>query len=113
VVVAGRKLVGSAQLREAGVILQHGSLLLADDQGTVHRLLRTPVGPTDDQQHPATLAGMLEPLPEWDALVAALATGFREELAMELLPTSLTVAERDDIVRRSGRFQDPAWTWRY
>ncbi len=38
VVVAGRKVVGSAQLREDGALLQHGSMLLEDDQSLVRDL---------------------------------------------------------------------------
>ena len=38
VVVAGRKVVGSAQLRENGALLQHGSMLLSDDQALVREL---------------------------------------------------------------------------
>jgi lipoyl(octanoyl) transferase len=37
-VVDGRKLVGSAQRRDARALLQHGSILLADDQGMIARL---------------------------------------------------------------------------
>jgi lipoate-protein ligase A len=61
IVVSGRKVVGSAQLREGGGLLQHGSILLDDDQSLVgrvtaghapadgsaplSRLLRRPVSP--------------------------------------------------------------------
>ena len=38
VVVAGHKVVGSAQLRENGALLQHGSMLLSDDQQLVREL---------------------------------------------------------------------------
>lgn len=38
VIVSGRKVVGSAQLREDGALLQHGSMLLADDQSVVREL---------------------------------------------------------------------------
>ena len=37
-VIDGRKLVGSAQRRDARALLQHGSILLADDQGMIARL---------------------------------------------------------------------------
>ena len=40
VIVGDHKLVGSAQLREGGALLQHGSILLADDQAMVARLTR-------------------------------------------------------------------------
>src|SRR4029078_5254935 len=32
IVVDGKKLVGSAQVRDDGALLQHGSILIADDQ---------------------------------------------------------------------------------
>ncbi len=35
IVVGGRKVVGSAQVRKGGGLLQHGSILLEDDQTTV------------------------------------------------------------------------------
>ena len=38
VVAAGRKLVGSAQARVEGALLQHGSILLEDDQGLLDEL---------------------------------------------------------------------------
>jgi lipoate-protein ligase A len=38
VLVQGRKLVGSAQLRAGDAFLQHGSLLLEDDQSLVRDL---------------------------------------------------------------------------
>ena len=42
-VVAGeRKLVGSAQVRDAGAFLQHGSILIDDDQHLLSTLLRAP-----------------------------------------------------------------------
>src|SRR5581483_5152457 len=42
-VVAGRKLVASAQRREAGALLQHGSILLEDRQGTLPSLAVEPM----------------------------------------------------------------------
>jgi lipoate-protein ligase A len=38
VIVSGRKVIGSAQLRENGALLQHGSMLLSDDQSLVREL---------------------------------------------------------------------------
>src|ERR1043166_3427968 len=42
IVLDSRKLVGSAQWREAGAMLQHGSILIRDDQSVISALLRTP-----------------------------------------------------------------------
>lgn len=41
VTAAGRKLIGSAQWRHRGALLQHGSILLSDGQGTVAELRRS------------------------------------------------------------------------
>ena len=38
--IGGRKIVGSAQLRQGGALLQHGSILLEDNQSFVHGLMR-------------------------------------------------------------------------
>src|SRR5918993_1263494 len=43
VVVGGRKLVGSAQWRDDGAMLQHGSILVEDDQSLVSALARSAV----------------------------------------------------------------------
>lgn len=40
VMVAERKVIGSAQLRRGGALLQHGSIMLEDDQSTVLGLTR-------------------------------------------------------------------------
>jgi lipoate-protein ligase A len=41
----GRKLVGSAQVRDRGALLQHGSILLGDDQARILALASTPLVP--------------------------------------------------------------------
>jgi lipoyl(octanoyl) transferase len=112
VVVGGRKLVGSAQFREAGVILQHGSLLFAGDQAAVRTLLRTAAEPEADSQPPATLADLLDPVPPWKMLTAALAAGVEEEFALPFAAAAPSAAECERATRLLGRFQDPAWTWR-
>ena len=53
IVVAGRKLVGSAVWRQGGHYLQHGSILLADDQG----LLATASAPAFPAPPPAASLG--------------------------------------------------------
>lgn len=40
IMVEGRKVVGSAQLRQGGAFLQHGSVLLQDNQQVVHDVVR-------------------------------------------------------------------------
>jgi lipoyl(octanoyl) transferase len=110
VVVAGRKLVGSAQVRERGVLLQHGSLLLADDQSEVAALLARPSAVRDEP--PAVLAEFLAEPPSWERLTAALADGWREALGGELRSGALTPAELRSASAYERRYADVAWTWR-
>jgi lipoate-protein ligase A len=101
-VVGGQKLVGSAQRRDAHALLQHGSILLDDDQGllgapgaaSLHALLGRSVGYSAVR----------------DALVDALATALGADPAA-VLP--LDPAELAGAVREArARFADPRWTWR-
>lgn len=112
VVAMGRKLVGSAQVRERGALLQHGSLLLAGDQSAVQELLRTPPPPGLDVQ-PAVLADFVRPLPAWEALTAALRAGWAEVLGAEPRADELSAAEAGQADALAERFADLAWTWRF
>jgi len=111
-IVAGRrKLVGSAQLREGGVILQHGSLLLTGDQSPTVELL--PVKWKDDTtERPAALDALLSKIPTWAELVDSLASGFERLLGIQLIESTLTPEEKTRATFHSRRFSDPEWTWR-
>jgi lipoate-protein ligase A len=126
VVAGGGKLVGSAQARLEGRLLQHGSLLLHDDQASLDVLARAGAGPRRDgipgvePARPATLAAFLDPLPELDRLVAELVGGFRRVLPgqwPEDWPGSdewdtFTTEARDVATRLRQRYGAPDWTWR-
>jgi lipoyl(octanoyl) transferase len=107
----GRKLVGSAQRRVGGVLLQHGSLPLEDDQGAIAALLRPDERPSATAP-PATLAALLGACPAWETLTAALAAGWTESLGVVLRADELTPAEAAGAERHRQRYEDPAWTWR-
>ena len=110
VTAAGRKLVGSAQRRERGVLLQHGSLPIRDDQSAVAGLMRAGCvsGPAEP---PATLAGLLGREPAWEELVEALAEGWRRTFDVRLEPGELSPAEARRAEAHRARYEDPAWTW--
>lgn len=110
VTAAGRKLVGSAQRRDRGVILQHGSLPIDDDQSLVPGLMKADV-PVDPPSPPATLTALLGAAPAWDALAGALAAGWEEAVGVRLERTGLTEGERRGAEAHRGRYDDPAWTW--
>lgn len=105
ITLGGRKLVGSAQYREAGAMLQHGSILVADDQSALATLAGGGVTPP-----PATLEQTLGRVPDpaelHDALLAAMrANGIDSK---PLAGAEMTEA----IVRHRPPFDDPQWTWR-
>jgi lipoate-protein ligase A len=105
---AGHKLVGSAQVRRGGVILQHGSLPL-----TLNRQLHAAVfGEGEVAKLPALgLAAALGRRPSWEELVQALALGFRTTFGVSLQPGALTASERA-MARRLERtkYGTPAFT---
>jgi lipoyl(octanoyl) transferase len=108
VAVRGRKLVGSAQRCERRTILQHGSVLLDGDQALVDRLL----GKLEFGEPPATLLDVLGAVPEWDALVGALASGFKAELGIGLAPAQWNTDELARAAALAAHYRNAEWTWR-
>ena len=106
VIVAGRKLVGSAQLRQGSAFLQHGSLLLQDDQSRVTQLQRRPS--TVGQE--TTLAQELGRSVEFEEVAESLASAFRAGGLHGQRDHPADLSAR--IASHQSRFQDPAWTWR-
>lgn len=98
--VDGKKLVGSAQVRHDGVILQHGSILTDFDADLLAGVLKV----RDEESRPR-LARVLESRaislrhvlgrePEWGPLAEAVAAGLATEMDLDLEPGELTAAER-------------------
>lgn len=107
VVVGGWKVVGSAQVRLQGGMLQHGSMLLADDQATVREVALLP-DPRPPAERP--LNGILQRSLEWaeaaDAVTAALESAGLRLDRRDLAPAALPLAAEWEPL-----FRDPAWTW--
>ncbi len=106
-VVDGRKLVGSAQLRERGALLQHGSILIDDDQPRIAELASLPLTPALPA---ATLHSCLGRRPSYnevrDALHDALAAAASEPLPLDCHEASAFAATYRE------RFNSAEWTWR-
>lgn len=105
--VAGRKLVGSAQWRQDGALLQHGSILIEDDQTSVMALLRDADAPLTP---PATLADALGSPPSIDDVTDALfgavrATGRARDM-------QLNESLQRGVEQLSVRYASDEWTWR-
>ncbi len=107
VIARGRKLLGSAQLRQGSAFLQHGSLLLEDDQRMVAALTLGEV-PTSDAITLVEAAGRPISFDEVAAVVAAHVGGWAGEwqIGREQLDLGALAAETE------ARFRDGAWTWR-
>jgi lipoyl(octanoyl) transferase len=104
IVVAGHKLVGSAQVREGTALLQHGSILLeSGSQEVVERVSLGDTSPTNATSLAATLGRPTT----FEEVAEALAT-----TAVNEWPGTWSDADtaiRPELVES---FADPAWTWR-
>ena len=105
VTAGGRKLVGSAQVKMRNILLQHGSILVADDQGLLAGLGDGVACAVD---RPATVESLLGRRPAEGELEGAVLSAFRRAGAdlKEGAPHSVTVAEFEELYRSD------AWTWR-
>lgn len=120
VVVGGRKLVGSAQARIEGAILQHGSLLLVADQTALFAngggKTRDPGGRVGGTRpggtRPTTLAEVLGEIPAWGRLVAAFSTGFEEVFAGDWSRGAISEDEEALAAKLKMRYGSREWTWR-
>lgn len=109
-VAGGRKLVGSAQWREGGVLLQHGSLLLWDDQRMAERLRCG--GGEEPAARGVGLAELLGREPALETLCEAVTDGLATELGVELRPGDPSREELREACRVESRYRSPGWTWR-
>ena len=110
IVMSGRKLVGSAQWRDGTALLQHGSILIDDDQPAIASLMT--VAAPAGVPAPATLRESPGGVPTSERMGVALATAIER---CEGVPCDVLHDDAD--LRAHGRrfaprYEDPAWTWR-
>ena len=109
IVAGGRKLVGSAQWRDREALLQHGSILVDDDQSLASALLRSPVPPPPA---PATLRLLTGRAPAAADFAAALARAVEAEERAAVDVFALDDDLRADARALSGHYESDTWTWR-
>ncbi len=97
---AGRKIVGSAQMRRDGTILQHGSIPITIDLAAQAAVMP---GETDGVDASRVLAGAAMSVSElmgrpvgYEELSDAIARGFAGALGIDLTPADLSDSERAD-----------------
>jgi lipoate-protein ligase A len=105
---AGRKLVGSAQLRRRGAFLQHGSIPLRSDAGELARSLGAPVAPESFTDLESAAGARVAA----DQLDTALVTAFEETLGASLNRATLSAGEMNRATRLySWKYRSTAWTY--
>ena len=107
-IAGGRKLVGSAQWRSERALLQHGSILVDDDQSQLTGLLRQPAAAPPSA---ATLRDLLGEAPSLERVADAIFSVVARE-DPNASPLSVDQSLIESCSRLSARYADPAWTWR-
>ncbi len=116
ITVAGRKLVGSAQVRKDGVVLQHGSILLRFSPETVVSLLRAPIGDMKTRivemlkQRATSLTEVLGREVGWQEVCDSIMDSFGPALGVNLNTGGLT---KDEVAMSkqlaAGKYSSDSW----
>jgi lipoate-protein ligase A len=115
--IAGRKVAGSAQCREGGAVLQHGSILLHSPEDRLASLLRArkaganESGAGGQPDHAIGLCEVLDREVDYSEAALALREGMAEALAASFQEEPLREDEREragELARE--RYGNPAWT---
>jgi lipoate-protein ligase A len=119
IVVGGKKLIGSAQARRKGGVLQHGSLPL---HGDLTRIVQALVfGEGDDRttaaarllERATTTETVLGRVIPWQAAAEAFAAAFAHALDLQLIPAELTpneISRAEELTRE--KYGNAVWTER-
>jgi lipoate-protein ligase A len=110
-VVGGRKLVGSAQWRDEHGVLQHGSILVDDDQSSLSLLAANDFVNQETIPLPATLSSLLGRAPGTADVAGAMFEAVRtleDPEAKELKEADI----RGEALALLPKYLDEDWTWR-
>ncbi|RMH11616.1 MAG: lipoate--protein ligase family protein [Gemmatimonadetes bacterium] len=111
-------MVGSAQVRVGRAFLQHGSILVEDDQEVLEALRaggeagHEPPGVGAGAATRVTLAELLGGTPERGALEKALLEGLEAVLGGTWEPGAYGPERESLIEKRAHVYRSPEWTWR-
>lgn len=118
-VVEGRKVAGSAQTRQKGVILQHGAILLDLDEDKLFSLFKYPNERVKERMQKAfrTKAVAIKEISGrtvgMDEAMKAFKAGFEEGLNIELEPYTLTVEEMDYVLNLAKtKYESDEWNFK-
>jgi lipoate-protein ligase A len=109
IVAGGRKLVGSAQVRQGNAFLQHGSILLAGSQEMIQAVSRQPSAVSQATTLSELLGRPVAFAEVANAVLAAFSDRVGRGAACRAPPSP---HRRMSAARRAPTFRDPSWTWR-
>jgi lipoate-protein ligase A len=109
IAIAGRKLVGSAQWRHDGVLLQHGSILVRDDQALIARITRDAGAAVPAA---ATLADALGREPQVNEVADVIHASLASRVSVDVTPLPDDDQVETDCRDLRHTYVDDAWTWR-
>ena len=116
ITVGGKKIVGSAQARKKGSILQHGSLPLKGDLGRITNALALTEAERQSARiriraRAATIEDIRGYAPSWEIAAEAFQRAFESTLNLELHPAQLSAWEEEraqELLR--DKYGNTAWT---
>lgn len=118
-VVEGRKVAGSAQTRQKGVILQHGSILLDIDEEKLFSLFHYPSERVKERMRAAfkNKAVAINEISSRQITLEeakdAFFNGFAEGLNVELVPYTLSVEEEEYVAKiAKERYESDDWNFK-
>ena len=106
-VVGTQKLVGSAQHRDGSAFLQHGSILLDDDQPLLQSIALQPL---PAMPPPATLRNF--GVADVDVVMHSVVEALRRVATGDIVESDQSSIPARHVALALRRYRDPLWTWR-
>ncbi|MCY4019756.1 MAG: lipoate--protein ligase family protein [Chloroflexi bacterium] len=117
ITVAGRKLVGSAQMRRKGGLLQHGTIPICGDVGRICDVLSFERDEERESQRQSvreravTLESTMASPPSWDDVADAMTSGVEQAYGCDILCQELSGDEIDRVeTLMTEQFGNHDWT---
>ena len=116
--VEGRKLVGSAQVRKEGVLLQHGSILLNFQPASVAKIMRVASDTIRERlleelsQRATGLSDVAKKTFDFSTVAAVVASGIGEQCGIRLRQGEWAAAEIAQIHDTEPKYHSTAWNMR-
>ncbi len=118
ITAAGKKLIGSAQARKYGGILQHGALPISGDITRITRVLNLLAYEGRKRaaenliEHATNLEILLGSAPSWQVVAEAMIAGFSETFDITFVEEQPSAREID-LTRKFYRDKYSSYTWNY